>query len=270
MKIKGGSIYMIPNDNAVLLFKFGERRWMDRLAAGEISFSCPGNFVYQAKRTGNNVQGDLYDGIFARLEPNDPRIARMETELGRDLEQINDGGYVILRRRSAKLKPIFCMYSYTAGDILSDGAISSSGFHNVRHDFDEKMYSGFSDSLALKNVISDSHRFTQLTFQPKPFIDRFKISAILNGMKYVMKHVNYELFGQETFFIEPTDQYDELFYKFPKYKYQLEARICLIEMKFDCIFDRHNMQIGPLPPNDYRMTHDPLYMQLEIVTEQKQ
>ena len=85
-----------------------------------------------------------------------------------------------------------------------------------------------------------------------------------------MKHVNYELFGQETFFIEPTNQYDELFYKFPKYKYQLEARICLIEMKFDCIFDRHNMQIGPLPPNDYRMTHDPLYMQLEIVTEQKQ
>lgn len=260
---------MIPNDNTILLFKFGEQRWMDRLAAGEVSFSCPGNFVYQAKRTGNDVQGDLYDGIFARLKPNDPRIDRMKAKLGRDLEQIHDGDYIILRRRSAKLKPIFCMYSYTAGDVLSDGSVNSSGVHNVRHDFDEKMYSGFSDSLALKNVISDSHRFTQLIFQPKPFVDQFKKAAMFSGLKYVMKHVNYELFAQETFFVEPTDRYDELFYKFPKYKYQMEARICLIEMKFGCIFDRHNIQIGALPSNDFQMTHSPLYMQLEIVTEKR-
>lgn len=258
---------MIPNDDAVLLCKFGERRWMERLAAGEVSFSCPGKFVYQAKQTSNDVQGDLYDGIFARLVPDDPRIDRMKNELGRDLEQISDGEYIILRRRSAKLKPIFCMYSYTAGDILSDGSISSSGIHDVRHDFDEKMYSGFSDSLAIKNVISDTHRFTQLTFQPKTFVDQFKNAMRQNGIKYVMKRVNYELFEQDTFFIEPTDQYDELFYKFPKYKYQLEARICLIDMKFGCIFDRHNIQIGALPATDFWMTYNPLYMKLEIITK---
>lgn len=258
---------MIPNDNAVLLCKFGEKRWMERLAAGEISFSCPGNFAFQAKKTGNDVQGDLYDGIFARLLPDDPRIRKMKSELGRDLEQLEDGDYIILRRRSAKLKPIFCMYSYTAGDILSDGSVNSSGVHKVRHDFDEKMYSGFSESLAIKNVISDSHRFTQLTFHPKPFVEQFKKTMKVNGIKYVMKPVNYELFEQNTFFIEPTDQYDELFYKFPKYKYQLEARICLVDMKFGCIFDRKNIQIGELPSGDYWMTHNPLYMQLEIITK---
>lgn len=259
---------MIPNDDAVLLFKFGEQRWMNRLAAGEISFSCPGKFVYQAKRTGNDVQGDLYDGIFARLEKGDPRIQKMKNELGRDLEQIIDGDYVILRRKSAKLKPIFCMYSYTAADILSDGSVNSSGLHNVRHDFDERMYSGFSDSLAIKNVISDSCRFTQLTFQPRPFVEQFKKAMSLNGIKYVMKPVNYELFAQDTFFVEPTERYDELFYKFPQYKYQLEARICLIDMKFGCIFDRKNIQIGELPRGNYWMTHNPLYMQLDIITKE--
>lgn len=258
---------MIPNENAILLCKFGEQRWMDRLVGGEISFSCPGNFVYQAKRTGNDVQGDQYDGIFARLKPDDPRVDRMIKQLGKDLEQIEDGDYVILRRRSAKLKPIFCMYSYTAGDVLSDGAISSSGAQNVRHDFDEKMYSGFSDNLAIKNVISNSHRFTQLTFQPKTFIDQFAKAMRLKGIKYVMKPVDYELFREETFFIEPTDQYDELFYKFPKYSYQLEARICLIDMKFNCIFDRQNIQIGALPSKSYWMTYNPLYMKVKINTK---
>lgn len=258
---------MIPNGDAVLLFKFGEQRWMERLVAGEVSFSCPGNFVYQAKRTGNDVQGDIYDGIFARLEPDDPRIESMKNELGNDLEQIEDGDYIILRRRSAKLKPIFCMYSYTAGDILIDGSVDSSGYHNVRHDFDEKMYSGFSNSLEFRNVISEPYRFTQLTIQPKPFIEQFKKAMRYYGINYVMKQVNYELFEQNTFFIQPTERYDELFYKFPEYRYQYEARICLVDMKFTNIFQRKNIKMGALDPNDYRVTHTPLYLNSGIIAQ---
>lgn len=46
---------MIPNGNSLILYKFGEYIWIEKLFEGEISFSCAGKFILQAKETGNKV-----------------------------------------------------------------------------------------------------------------------------------------------------------------------------------------------------------------------
>ena len=35
---------MIPNDNAIMLYKFSEKQWIQKLLDGELSFSCAGAF----------------------------------------------------------------------------------------------------------------------------------------------------------------------------------------------------------------------------------
>lgn len=251
---------MIPNENAVLIFKFGEYRWMQKLIEGDVNFSCTGAFIHQAKSGGNDVQGDRYEGVFARLDNSDQRIAEMKIKLGNDLEIINEGNFKLLRRKSSKKKPIFCFYGYKAGDMLVDGDIDATGYKVIRHDFDDRMYSGFANSIN-SNVIADSHRFTQVTIQPKPFVDRVKIAMIENSHKYRMRAIDYDLFSAETFFIEPTDKYEELFHKFPQYKYQYEGRICILGIDFDSVFDRYSLRIIPLKEDDYKITHTPLYME---------
>lgn len=69
---------MVPDDHGVILFRFGEKRWIEKIADGNLSFSCAGAFINQAKKTGNTVQGDEYEGIFARLYPDDSRIDKMK------------------------------------------------------------------------------------------------------------------------------------------------------------------------------------------------
>lgn len=41
---------MIPNDNAIILYKFSEKQWIQKLLDGELSFSCAGAFIFQAKK----------------------------------------------------------------------------------------------------------------------------------------------------------------------------------------------------------------------------
>jgi len=45
---------MISEENSLLLFKFGEYKWLKKIQEGIISFSCPGRYIDIAKRTGNN------------------------------------------------------------------------------------------------------------------------------------------------------------------------------------------------------------------------
>ena len=87
----------------------------------------------------------------------------------------------------------------------------------------------------------------------------------VNKVNSKIGYVNYTEFENDTFFIPPTKDYDELFYKFPKYKHQHEFRICLIDMIFDNIYERYNLDIGRLPTNEYRITNFPFYITTEAI-----
>ena len=107
---------MVPDNHALLLFRFSEHRWINAIIEGTLSFSCAGNFVEQAMKTDNNIQGDRYEGVFARLGIMDTKIASMRRLLGSDLEEIPDGDYVSMgiRRRmrlkiAGRLRTLVCM-----------------------------------------------------------------------------------------------------------------------------------------------------------------
>jgi hypothetical protein len=84
-----------------------------------------------------------------------------------------------------------------------------------------------------------------------------------------MKPVNYDEFNKKEFFIEPTSNYEELFYKFPKYSYQYETRICMTGMKFSNIFERFSLNIGRLFKDYYNKTHEPIYVEFDTVIAKK-
>ena len=257
---------MIPNDHAIMMYKFGERRWIQKILDGELSFSSPAAFIHQAKISGNYVQGDLKEAVFARLLNSDCRIEEMINKLGSNLEIIPDGDYSFLRRKSAKFKPIFCMFAYTAGDALCNSDISKIGKQKLRLEFDKRMFEGFSQNITL-NVIAETHMFTILFLQSKPFIDNVKMALKFVNIPYQMKKVKYIDMTNGEFFIEPTDSYNELFYKSVHYEYQHEARICLSGEKFTNIFERYPLRILQVLKDDYVMCNSEIYVEFIATIE---
>lgn len=232
---------MIPNDHVIMIYKFGEQRWISKVAQGELSFAAPGSFIRQAELTENKIQGDALEAVFAHIPNNDSRLKEMQDLLGNQLEIINDGDFVFLRRRHAKYIPTFCFYSYTAGDALRDGNHIHTGFQKLHFEFDERMYYGFSCE-ELKNVVNLNRRFSLMFIQPQEFVNRIKIALGAQSLSYKMDRVKYIDMHKE-FFVEPTDTYDELFYKSDVYSYQCEGRICLHNIPFSNIYERYPLKI---------------------------
>lgn len=236
---------MIPEENSLILFKFGATKWMKALKDGKVSFSCPGQYINIAKDKGNSEQGDLYEGVFARLKATDQRINQCREKLGEDLEILHDGDFVMLRRKSTYYIPTFCFYSFRGIDLLQN--VTRTGVQQVRHDFDEKMYSGFSSNTILNDP--DDVPAT-LIIQARPFHEQVMQAARREGFGIDISHINYTLFEKEEFYIEPTDQRKELFYKFPKYSYQKEARILLHGLEINNLNERYTLNIGQLSDED--------------------
>lgn len=256
---------MIPDRNAIRLFRFSEHRWVNSIIKGELSFSCAGLFVEQATITKNDIQGDCFEAVFARLKRDDPRIAMMQSCLGSDLETISDNEYVLLRRKSAMLKPIFCIYCYKAKDALSDcGEKIHLGINTVTHEFDPNMFSGFSVDDWKSNVIADDRRPAMLILQPVPFIAKVIFAININKLSYIMRDVDYETRAAETFFIPPTNNYDELFYKRAKYSYQHERRVCLIGKTFRSYHERYPLKMQTLNKGEFAETQEKLLMKLDV------
>jgi hypothetical protein len=240
---------MIPEENSLILFKFGATKWMKDLKDGKVSFSCPGQYINIAKDTGNSEQGDLYEGVFARVKETDPKIEQCRGKLGGDLEILPDGDFVLLRRRSTYFIPTFCFYSFRGIDLLQN--VTRPGLQQVRHNFDERMYNGFSSNADL-NAHPDDTTAT-LIIQARPFHKQVMQAISREGFGIEISHINYTLFENEEFYIEPTDQRKELFYKFPKYSYQREARILLHGLKINNLNERYTLNIGSLSDDDAPM-----------------
>jgi hypothetical protein len=254
---------MIKEDHAIALFKIGKKKWMDKLIDGNINFSCCGKFIEEATSQGNIIQGDALEAIFAKLKIRDPRIQELRVRFGDDLEEIYIGEFVFFRRKSALLRPIFCLYGYKAKDLIEDNKIKRSGIQSLNQSIDSRMFEGFSNKYSMNNVLSDDERFQALLIDPRGFTTRFKEGVsyinkfnetsyifdeqfkpmcVNRNMHFEMKPVNYSFYKKETFILNVTDNYEELFYKFPEYSYQREARICITNREFFDINKRYNLK----------------------------
>lgn len=108
----------IANDDTLYFcLKIGKEKWVKELHKGSICFSLVDSFIKQGESTDNQEQGDPFEGVFARIERNDERINIEKQRLGEDLEIIEDGEYVMLRRKSARSIPVFCAYGIYSDDI---------------------------------------------------------------------------------------------------------------------------------------------------------
>lgn len=123
----------------------------------------------------------------------------MKNKLGEDLEKIIDGEYVFLRRKSAKLIPIFCVFSYTSEDLIVDGQPTHKGKKRVRFNFDERLFEGFANEK-IRNVVSDLHRFTLAAIQPKPFVEKIKNRLNEKNQPFNMDMVKYIDMSKEFFY----------------------------------------------------------------------
>lgn len=257
---------MLDETQSYGLLKVGQNKWIQKLYDGEVSFSCAKSFIYQAKYDGNDEQGDADEAIFARIKKDDPRIAEMQNLLGKDLEIIDDNSYVKLRRRSACFIPIFCIYTILYSDFVSQ--VKKKGDNFVRIDVSEKIYTGFLGNTDCKNVFSNDSRVMGAFFQPTPFFDHLETAFESEGYSFRRNAINYTVEANDEFFIHPTDDYEELFYKRPKYEYQHEARIILPYQKAG-LCNRINIQMKPLDNKDRHLMPDQFYLTAHVKAQIK-
>lgn len=211
--------------------KIGEEKWIKKLRNGSACFSPLGDFIVEGETTGNNEQGDKYEGIFARLKNGNPLIQKMSEKLGDDLEKIGDGGYTLLRRKSCRKIPVLCLYGMYKEDaeeiessISDDGTVQST----IQFQLANKMYDEFlnSGSSNKGKVEPWSMGMSLEHFQSAIERELDKIGVLHRAVK-----IKYDLFENEEFFIEPTDAYNELQHKSVRLNYQKEIRWILPDIR---------------------------------------
>ena len=228
------------DNNLYFCLKIGKEKWVKALRYGSICFNTVDYYIKKAEKGCNNEQGDLYEGVFARLHKTNPKITEMQDKLGSDLEIIPDGDYVMLRRYSTRNIPVFCIYGIFREDLkpIEDEIKNNDGTYtfNVRIDISSKMYS---DLLKKNDNSQEDMNYWGFYVSSGHFFNA--VETALNNRNYTFKRnrINYTIQSKDEFFIEPTDSRDELFYKRPHYSYQNEERIVLpdLQRNDELVFD---------------------------------
>ena len=123
---------------------------------------------------------------------------------------------------------MFCFYKYNVAD-LNEGTKSkiNDNLLDVVLEFDPKIFTAFTSKSEL---CDPAERLTAISFRMQGFLPA--VTDLIRsgfGMKAGarMGGINYNTRSGETFFIPPTNNYDELFFKRERYAYQHEGRIVL-------------------------------------------
>jgi len=205
--------------------KIAEKEWAEALKNGSVCFSPVGDFINQGETTGNNEQGDKYEAVFARLKHGDQRIAKMQERLSTDLEIIEDNEYVMLRRKSARTIPVFCLYGFLQEDgrlvevqEKEDGSLSAT----IQFIPSEKMFFDF-----LKGKDLDIHDIYCTGFSIGHMKTAIESELDQKNIYHRIAQIKYDLSYDDEFFIEPSEEYNELNHKGKEFAYQKEVRMIL-------------------------------------------
>lgn len=218
---------VIPGERLALCIKISQKKWIEKLKKGSAWFGAINNYIVKAETSDNNEQGDKYEGVFAHIKKNNPIINEYQCRLGNDLEIIEDGDYCFLRRNSSRRVCAFCMYGVKNSDLETFGdvvEVDGELIGNYRYYIEPKMYSGFlqdgsSPSEVAGYYCSSGHLINA-------------IESSLNGEGYCWRRnmIEYDIDITQEFFIEPEDNYPELFHKRKELKYQHEMRMIIINI----------------------------------------
>lgn len=229
--------------NTLFGVKIGEEKWIKKLRDGSACFSPVDDFITEGEIIGNNEQGDKYEGIFARLKNDNPLIIKMSEKLGDDLEKIDDDGYTLLRRKSCRKIPVLCLYGMYKEDaeeiessISDDGTVQST----IQFQLANKMYDEFLNNGSLNKGKVEPWSMGMSLGHFQSAIER-ELDKI--GVQHRAVKIKYDLFETEEFFIEPTDDYNELQHKSVRLNYQKELRWILPNIRQ---LDKFILEYAPL------------------------
>lgn len=214
------------NKEIVLCLKINEEKWIRKIYEGSVCFNHVGVFIEKAEKNGNNEQGNRFEGVFARLPKSDARVKNFYSLLGDDLEIIDDVTHVILRRKSSRAIPVFCMYGVKIDEILtndepqkgSDGVF----YVTLQYHVPEKMYKGFLD-----NAVMEHNPVWGFYASSGHFCNALEKSLNIEGLVFAKQLVAYDLDLTEDFILDINESYSELFHKRKELSYQHEIRYIL-------------------------------------------
>lgn len=225
--------------NIELCMKVNEKIWIEKLRNGEACFNSIDYFIKKSEDKGNDEQGDKFEGIFGRIKKTDHRFTMLKEQLGNDLETIDDGDYIILRRISARSIPIFCMYGILREDIhiKPESVCLENGEYigYARYDFPEKIYKEFLDSGS-----NDLWGFYCSAGHLHNELDK---SLQNKNIKFKKVKIKYDIDLTKEFLLELNKNYSEVSHKRIDLIYQHEIRYYLLDFT---------------PKNPYILNYDPL------------
>lgn len=239
-----------------LCMKVSEKQWIESLRNGTVCFNPIEVFIKKAEKNGNNEQGDRYEGIFARLHTSDRRVGELKIRFGDDLEIIPDNNYVLLRRKSSRKIPIFCMYGVRRdeSDLQEDSVHKENGKYigTVVYNFPPKIYNGFLDSSDVWGFYASSgHFFAAL-----------EKALAANHLTYGKAVINYDIELNKEFYFEPTENYSELIHKRKELEYQHEIRYIL---PFSPRDEKYLLKYAPLAENSCGIAPGALKLEMRCI-----
>lgn len=263
---------LLPNnepEGITTLFgvKIGAEKWIKKLYEGSACFSPVGDFIVEGETTGNNEQGDKFEGVFARLKKDNPLINSMKEKLGADLEQVTDGEYVLLRRKSCREIPVFCLYGMYKEDAeeierkkTEDGTLQST----IQFQLSDKMFDEFLNA-ALTN--DEKIEPWSMGMSLGHFQAAIEKELDQRGIQHKAVKVKYDLSETEEFFIEPTYNYDELAHKSDRLNYQKEIRWILPNIRQ---MEKFILPYTPLSKESAGVTKGKIVFKFEVVGHVKE
>lgn len=221
-------------------------------------FNPVGFFIKKAEEKGNNEQGDRYEGIFARIKATDKRLAELKERFRDDLEIIPDSEHVLLRRKSVRKIPIFCMYGVRRDEleIKEDTICKKDGEYMGKaiYHFPEQIYHGFLDSDNAWGFYASSGHFMEAIEQ----------ALEKNNLCYKKVVIAYDFDLNKEFFFEPNEEYSELNHKRLDLQYQHEVRYYLLNNPQEKGF---TLNYEPLSERSCGIAENEVYMEMNCVLE---
>ena len=254
---------IMENTEIFLCLKINKQKWINALKDGVVCFNPVDVFIKKAEETGNNEQGDKFEGIFARLRNDDPRVEKIKKQFSSDIETIEDGEFTMFRRPSSRLVPVFCMYGIKKEDLVFDenSIFEKNGetFTNVSYSISDKMYTGFLDDDGIFNEDTWGYYCSAGHFQDS-------LEEGLRGKKLHFEKVliKYDIDLNREFYIMPTDDYRELWHKRKDLEYQQEVRYLLSK---SLTSDKILVPYKPLSAHSSGVASGAIYMNITLKLE---
>jgi hypothetical protein len=219
----------------LMTFKIIDAKYIaSTMSSGSIYLGCADYYAYQEIKTGNKGQGDVNEGLYARVRKNNSSYINEQERLhGSNLLKIANDGFWDLKLHSVINMPVFCFYTINAFDPGVRYFYEPSQSLRVRYRtyqfmVPQKVWQDFgSDNFSIIKFLNHTDLSSRIDLS-------LQAEGCQNTIKNRMKYVNRE--NKEWFCDE--DHPAELFYKDASFSHQNEGRIIITDSKISFINEK--------------------------------